>query len=531
MIKAFSLFIAFSFFSATICSSASKRAQMSRQKIYSSKHRSAEFMHNSITPRPLARSDQSADTDQNFAIAISMNTCIGESLIRMSATETKPSAICPSPDSSSIPLLELNKNMHKSIKLLEKSYRALGILELVKKKYPENFDVANQIKLTLSYIYKLDPPTDPDGIPESARESSERQRRLQELTQTVQPHYQASPVAQETSKVSKKKLPSRNLQKIRKKNPIKRHAKKSHKKSNRTIQLCLPAEVFHSKKLQPQQQMPQDRLDITFLRSRLDDVCFAPASSCNKSIPKFMDSIYELINYLHQQLADLCALKNNDHSPRIFFKHSETTIIGHESAYQRITSSLLPLFTPLVEHYYSGLIDEESDAEVAICMAYKIYTHIQATGSHIFMSEQTAKDIDTCAMIVKGIETPRSKRKQEAELHMLYNTFTEAMSLIQKKQKKIIQDASKDFRDPHAWHNEHEISEQIIHNAAIELLTKLKRSDDLLRINIILSRFHFLTENPEIKALMAKATQKISERAQKERVQISPKYKPHKLSR
>lgn len=514
MITFLVLFITLSFFSSTYCSSGSTTSRIFRPKHFPVKYRSAEFSHGLITSRSLTKSTLTAETDQNFTIAISMNTCIGESLERIQKIEHAPHEASSS-NTFTIPRLDFSQNIHKVPKLLEKAYRTLGILELVKNKYPENHSVAAQIEITLEYIKKLDPPIHPDGIPESARGSSERKRRWQDLNQSARSHPLPSPLSKGTSILPEKNPIDHLAKKNTGKKPIKKRTK-NKKKLKRTFQLSLPLTLLPTKTSVSAEHEPHNDFDITSLLARLDQICTEPSSS-DKNIHNFIDSIYQNVHMLNQQFADECSSKINI----------------CESSFQEIASCLLPLFSPLAEHYYLELTDEETTkVEQAIYTAYTLYTRIQPHVGYFLISAQTAKDIDTCATIATGIQTPRSERKEEAALHQLFNIFTETLSCIHKKQKIMVQNLPENYKGSTTWHTEHEISEQVIIDTALELLTKLKRNDDLLRLNFCLSRHPSLVENSKIKSLMNKATKKIAEDALKEREQISPRrQKPLNCSR
>lgn len=496
----------FSPFVHTASSSKKKPALLIR------KHRSADLLTH-IAPKTLTLSAQMLSSDQDFAAAISMNTCIGEALKKHYAPTLQNDnlPICSS-GPIIIPSLQLTKKVGSTPKLLEQAYRALALLELVKKKYPDDIDVKTQIALAIEYISKLDPPTQLDGIPESARGSSERKRRWQDLNLYAKTPRPSSPLIPKLMPVQERTFKPSDAKKNKHKKIAKRRTRK--KDPNRRLQAHLLKSTFS------EGSADLHHFDATSLLQNLNKLNATESEA--PIIPHFADEMCKLILSLEKRFASLSA--PGEGSPRYLFGFAHTHIKDQHDAYQNIISLLLPLFTPLVEHYYAERTsDEKAMIENGICTAYTLFTNIQKTGVYIITSEQTSKNIDTCAIITQDIKTPRSKRKEEYMLHVLQNNFTETMSLITKKQKLVTQGPASDIHDQNVWESSSEISELTLLETAKKLLKKLTRSGDLLRLNLTISRYPRLNENPEIKSLMDAATKKIADEALKEREQISPR--------
>lgn len=465
------------------------------------KHKSAEFLRNALTPTSLARSIDS--TDDDITSAKELNDEVSAALEKKDLPQTNTVA-ASSGACLNIPLLNLLPT--KSKELLEKAYRALGLLELTQEKDPHNKEVIHEITRSLEYIKRLDPPTNPDGIPESARQgSSERKRRWEKLHEATGTPRHPSPLTKESPKEKTTNLrslsdpiitfePTGPTGKRKKKSP--KH--KAHCPPPTTPGFSLPLEKLH----QRHTQFSPDNLQTTF----------------DTHAPDFIDTISRLIDNLKHMLSPLNSPGNV--SPRFFSRQSPTNICEQEKIHQEILSSLLPVFTPLTEHYFSTPTEHEQEkTKLVIHKAYKIFTRIQTKGIHTVLSHAMNTAIDRCAVIVQDIKTPRSRKPDALELHQLSIRFTENMRLIQTKEKTIVPGNL-----PAKWEHSTEISEELLIDTAGKLLTGLTRSDDLLRLHMTVSRNDYLMKHPEIKSLMEAAAIEITNKTLKERKLASPRH-------
>lgn len=353
----FSIFITSCFLYTALCLSSSP---YKTHKVIL-KHHSADFTRNTITPRSLAHNTQSIETDQDFNTAKNMNAFIGEAIIKFQHIEPSHYAASSSSSSLSIPRLNLFKNTQKKNNLLEQAYRALGILELIKKKYPESTDVNTQIKITLSYIYDLDPPTNIDGIPESARGSLGRERRLKEFNT-----FRSQTASSSTESTHKEKNLKIKNPKHKKKTSIR--TKKVTKKAKPTnAQLALPLEKLYNTKPLLFKSVPKD-LSKTFL-STAKELTLAGDTMVAKMQPYSSMSAYEKPSkkkktLYHSRFLTLNKKKNKASS-------SEHTVLA---TYKKTNESL-----EHISETYFGALSFYTACYKASSPATSMYIHLQIT--------------------------------------------------------------------------------------------------------------------------------------------------------
>lgn len=455
--------------------SGSLSARISSQKSYI---QSRLIRHNSSDR--LTKSCPSTENDQDFETAKSLNTLIQTSLSKLHAPAT------PGTQASPVPLLPLTHVLIKKDKLLTQAYRALSLFDLVKKRYPnELVTILPHIEECLNFIKQLDPSAQKNDVPESARNSSGRRRLWQEL-QTTRESF---------SSVAASSKPTENNEVVpeAKKIKIKHTGRKTKKSSKRR------KEEKHKRK-------HRSRI-ITKKNTTLPILCSITSMQATE--------LHKRLNILNVKphATDIVEFKN------IIYSTVHAIQPDQYQTAQECADVLFPMFKPLVDCYYAYPDPEELQApEAALAKAFQVYTWLESRGKKILCSEETRQAINTCSIIVQGIATPRTKRKEERELHNLFIHFTETMQAVDRKLTTIVSGKLQygDIYDPLAWKPGETVCLQLLLLTAKRLFTKLKRHDDLLRLMQIISRSE-LAMMPEIKEHLDRTTLKIAQEAQKER--------------
>ncbi|MEX0848918.1 MAG: hypothetical protein WD055_01715 [Candidatus Dependentiae bacterium] len=462
----------------------------------------------SSSPRAIAESTPRPENDPDFHLAQMLNE---ETKKRISLTEkTKKKSLEKKPAAAAVP--RLNLSLTESIK---QCYQALAFLALVDKRYEENEQVKKEIKKTIFYISILDPSFDkskPHHPPETARQNSGRMNywNKYESMLEIEEKKNLSPLAHDSTSDPQKK---RTVPRLKLEKPEEEESIIPRKKYSKITKLSLSDK--EAKNL------------LSNLNRKIE-------TNVYDGQKEFIGPIYNLIDNISTRIFPSKTPLESPHRPprsprllmHIFKKSRQKKAIDNEQKIieqKKALSQLFPVFNIL---YNSYLLEtntaQRSTIETYILKASDLIAHFERNDYSIIIPEDIQLSIDRCHIIVEGIKKPRNEDRKSRELTIMQEVFLETGRKLLRKEKQFSYKEKMETWHKDVW-QEKIINHKTFQKAAIRLLERTTRIDDLIKVNGMIHQFPLLLENKKIQALIIQAQKKLKNDAQRSRIMRSRK--------